>query len=142
MSAIDLDPLALLSGLLLETGQTWGEVAARAETIADECEIQLSYSIGLAAPVSVEIRTNRTEHIPVDEIAKRVRNAFDFRLGAIVRNYALRDLPATSEDGFYVKLSAYGHLGRPVTIVGSTARRQPPHGRHAYRGIRAGLRAA
>jgi S-adenosylmethionine synthetase len=81
--------------------------------LADECEIQLSYSIGLAAPVSVEIRTNRTEHIPVEEIAKRVRNAFDFRLGAIVRNYALRDLPATSEDGFYVKLSAYGHLGRP-----------------------------
>ena len=81
--------------------------------LADECEIQLSYSIGLAAPVSVEVRTNRTEHIPVEEIAKRVRNAFDFRLGAIVRNYALRDLPATSEDGFYVKLSAYGHLGRP-----------------------------
>ena len=81
--------------------------------LADECEVQLSYSIGLAAPVSVEVRTNRTEQIPVEEIAKRVRNAFDFRLGAIVRNYALRDLPATSEDGFYVKLSAYGHLGRP-----------------------------
>jgi S-adenosylmethionine synthetase len=81
--------------------------------LADECEIQLSYSIGLAAPVSVEVRTFRTEHVPVEEIAKRVRNAFDFRLGAIVRNYALRDLPATSEDGFYVKLAAYGHLGRP-----------------------------
>jgi S-adenosylmethionine synthetase len=81
--------------------------------LADECEIQLSYSIGLAAPVSVEVRTNGTEHISIEEIAKRVRNNFDFRLGAIVRNYALRDLPATSEDGFYVKLSAYGHLGRP-----------------------------
>jgi S-adenosylmethionine synthetase len=81
--------------------------------LADECEVQLSYSIGLAAPVSVEVRTNGTEHKPVEEIAKRVRAAFDFRLGAIVRNYALRDLPATSEDGFYVKLSAYGHLGRP-----------------------------
>jgi S-adenosylmethionine synthetase len=81
--------------------------------LAAECEIQLSYSIGLAAPVSVEVRTNGTEKVSVDEIAKRVRNAFDFRLGAIVRNYALRDLPATSEDGFYVKLAAYGHLGRP-----------------------------
>lgn len=81
--------------------------------LADECEIQLSYSIGLAAPVSVEVRTFRTEKVPVEEIAKRVRHAFDFRLGAIVRNYALRDLPATSEDGFFVKLAAYGHLGRP-----------------------------
>jgi S-adenosylmethionine synthetase len=81
--------------------------------LADECEIQLSYSIGLAAPVSVQVETFGTGRIDSQEISERVRRAFDFRLGAIVRNYKLRDLPATSDDGFFVKLSAYGHLGRP-----------------------------
>jgi S-adenosylmethionine synthetase len=81
--------------------------------LADECEVQLSYSIGLAAPVSVQIETFGTAKRDVSEIAKRVRKHFDFRLGAIVRDYRLRDLPAQSEDGFYVKLAAYGHLGRP-----------------------------
>jgi S-adenosylmethionine synthetase len=81
--------------------------------LADECEVQLSYSIGLAAPVSVQVETFGTAKRDVEDIAKRVRRNFDFRLGAIVRDYRLRDLPATSDDGFYVKLAAYGHLGRP-----------------------------
>jgi S-adenosylmethionine synthetase len=84
-----------------------------AAELADECEVQLSYSIGLAAPVSVHVQTFGTERIDVAEITNRVLRHFDFRLGAIVRNYALRDLPAKSEDGFFVKLAAYGHLGRP-----------------------------
>jgi S-adenosylmethionine synthetase len=81
--------------------------------LADECEVQLSYSIGLAAPVSVQVETFGTAKRDVAEIAKRVRRSFDFRLGAIVRDYRLRDLPAQSDDGFFVKLAAYGHLGRP-----------------------------
>jgi S-adenosylmethionine synthetase len=81
--------------------------------LADECEVQLSYSIGLAAPVSVQVETFGTAKRDVEEIAKRVRRSFDFRLGAIVRDYRLRDLPAQSDDGFFVKLAAYGHLGRP-----------------------------
>jgi len=84
-----------------------------AAELADECEVQLSYSIGLAAPVSVQVQTFGTERIDVEEITARVRRSFDFRLGAIVRNYSLRDLPSRSEDGFFVKLAAYGHLGRP-----------------------------
>lgn len=81
--------------------------------LADDCEVQLSYSIGVAAPVSVQVQTFGTAKIDEAEIAARIRRSFDFRLGAIVRDYALRDLPSRSEDGFFVKLSAYGHLGRP-----------------------------
>jgi len=81
--------------------------------LADECEVQLSYSIGMAAPVSVQVQTFGTERIEVSELTSRVQRAFDFRLGAIVRSYLLRDLPSRAEDGFFVKLAAYGHLGRP-----------------------------
>jgi len=81
--------------------------------LADECEVQLSYSIGAAAPVSIHLRTFGTERIDVAQIKDRVQRVFDFRLGAIVRAYSLRDLPMKSEDGFFVKLAAYGHLGRP-----------------------------
>ena len=81
--------------------------------LADECEVQLSYSIGVAAPVSVQVQTFGTERVDAAEIAARVRRSFDFRLGAIVRSFKLRDLPAKAEDGFFVKLAAYGHLGRP-----------------------------
>jgi S-adenosylmethionine synthetase len=81
--------------------------------LAEECEVQLSYSIGMAAPVSVQVETFGTERVDTGEIATRLRRSFDFRLGAIVRDYALRDLPSRSDDGFFVKLAAYGHLGRP-----------------------------
>jgi S-adenosylmethionine synthetase len=81
--------------------------------LADECEVQLSYSIGVAAPVSVQIQTFGTARLDETEIRNRVQRSFDFRLGAIVRAFKLRDLPAKAEDGFFVKLAAYGHLGRP-----------------------------
>ena len=81
--------------------------------LADECEVQLSYSIGVAEPVSVQVQTFGTAKLDQEEIAALVRRTFDFRLGAIVRDFGLRDLPAKSDDGFFVKLAAYGHLGRP-----------------------------
>jgi len=80
--------------------------------LADECEITLSYSIGIAAPVSLQVETFGTGRLDDEEIRKRVAANFDFRLGAIIRRYHLRDLPTRFKGGFYRRLAAYGHVGR------------------------------
>ncbi len=80
--------------------------------LADECEIQLSYSIGQSRPVSMHIDTHGTGRIADAEIARRVGETIDFRLAAIIRRFDLRHRPAASKQGFYAPLSAYGHVGR------------------------------
>jgi S-adenosylmethionine synthetase len=80
--------------------------------LATQCEVQLSYSIGLAEPVSVNVETYGTGRIDENEIARRIRRVFDFRLASIVRNFELRTLPSHHEDGFYRRLAVYGHVGR------------------------------
>lgn len=80
--------------------------------LAGECEVQLSYSIGLARPVSVGVRTFGTGAIPDEIIGRLVERHFDFRLAAIVRQFNLRRLPSQLKGGFYRKLAAYGHMGR------------------------------
>ncbi|HET6515044.1 MAG TPA: methionine adenosyltransferase [Thermodesulfovibrionales bacterium] len=80
--------------------------------LADECEIQLSYSIGLPRPVSIQTETFGTGKIPDDAIAALVERHFDFRLASILRQFSLRSLPSIVKGGFYRKLSAYGHVGR------------------------------
>jgi len=73
--------------------------------LADKCEIQLAYAIGVANPVSILIDTFGTEKIPVDEIQNRVKKVFDLRPAAIIENLGLRN-------PIYKKTSAYGHFGR------------------------------
>lgn len=80
--------------------------------LAAECEVQLSYSIGLSRPVSVQVETFGTGVIPDEEIASRLSRHFDFRLAGILRQFNLRYLPATVRGGFYRKLASYGHVGR------------------------------
>jgi S-adenosylmethionine synthetase len=80
--------------------------------LADECEIQLSYSIGLASPVSIQVETFGTGKVPDGVIADLVEENFDFRLAGIIRQFSLRRLPAAIKGGFYRKLAAYGHVGR------------------------------
>ena len=80
--------------------------------LAGECEVQLSYSIGLARPVSIQVETFGTGTIPDDKIGSLVERHFDFRLASIMRQFNLRFLPSTIKGGFYRKLSAYGHVGR------------------------------
>lgn len=81
--------------------------------LADECELQLSYSIGLPQPVSVRVRTFGTGRISNVEIGKRIEANFDFRLGAIVRAFELRWLPLERQQDFYRRLASYGQVGRP-----------------------------
>ena len=73
--------------------------------LAERCEIQLAYAIGVAHPMSVMLETFGTETVPVARIEKAVSEVFDLRPGAIIRDLDLRR-------PIYSKTSAYGHFGR------------------------------
>ena len=73
--------------------------------LAEKCEVQIAYSIGVAQPVSLMIDTSRTSKIPPDQIAKIIREHFDLRPRAII-NYLDLLKP------IYKKTSCYGHFGR------------------------------
>ncbi|MDD5033152.1 MAG: methionine adenosyltransferase [Methylococcaceae bacterium] len=78
--------------------------------LAEECEVQLSYSIGRAAPVSIQVQSFGTGTVSDEELKKRVEAHFDFRVGAIIRDFNLRHLPTEYSDGFYGKLPDHGHF--------------------------------
>ncbi|MEN8167475.1 MAG: methionine adenosyltransferase [Pseudomonadota bacterium] len=80
--------------------------------LARECEVQLSYSIGSAAPVSLRVRTFGSGEVDDRKLTERVGEIFDFRLGGIVRDFRLQRLSAERAEGFYRKLAVYGHMGR------------------------------
>ena len=82
-----------------------------AAELARDCEVQLSYSIGCADPVSIRVRSFGSSELDDKIIADRLREVIDFRPGAIVRDLHLRKLSSQS-GGFYRKLAAYGHMGR------------------------------
>jgi S-adenosylmethionine synthetase len=73
--------------------------------IADECEVQLAYAIGVAEPVSVMVETFGTGLFNEEKIAGLIREYFDMRPAAIIRRLRL-DRPQ------YRHLAAYGHMGR------------------------------
>ncbi len=73
--------------------------------LADRCEVQVSYAIGVARPTSLAIETFGTEHIPEEDILALIRKHFDLRPAAIVRDLdLLRPI--------YKRTAAYGHFGR------------------------------
>jgi S-adenosylmethionine synthetase len=75
--------------------------------LADKCEVQLAYAIGVAEPVSVLIDTFGTNTIPEDEISKRVRANFKLTPRGIVEG-----LDLLGKDRKYQETAAYGHFGR------------------------------
>ncbi len=80
--------------------------------LADKCELELGYAIGVAQPVSIMVDTFGTGKISDDEITKLVEKNFDLRPVAIINQFDMRNLPAKNGGKFYQKLAAYGHLGR------------------------------
>ncbi len=80
--------------------------------LADKCEVELAYAIGVAEPVSIYVETFGTGKISNEEIIKLIRLNFDLRPGAIIQYFDLRNLPAKNGGKFYQKLAAYGHMGR------------------------------
>lgn len=79
--------------------------------LAKECEVQLSYTVGSARPISLHVRSHGTGTVDDSELAARLDRVIDFRLGAIVRDLRLQKLPSEIE-GFYKKLAVYGQIGR------------------------------
>ncbi len=74
--------------------------------LADECEIQLAYAIGVAQPLSVYVETFGTGKISDEAIEALVAENFDLRPGSIIKNLDLRK-------PLYRQVAAYGHFGRP-----------------------------
>ncbi len=85
--------------------------------LADKCEIELAYAIGVAEPISVFVDTFGTGKISDDEISEIVQENFELSPMAIIRQFDLRNLPAKNGGKFYQKLAAYGHMGRTDLIV-------------------------
>ena len=80
--------------------------------LAEKCEIELAYAIGVAEPISIMVDTFGTGKISDDEISELVSKNFDLRPAAIIKNFDLRNLPAKNGGKFYQLLAAYGHMGR------------------------------
>ncbi len=83
-----------------------------ASGLAEKCEIELAYAIGVAEPISVFVDTFGTGKLSDDEISDIVKENFDLSPMAIIKHFDLRNLPAKNGGKFYQKLAAYGHMGR------------------------------
>jgi S-adenosylmethionine synthetase len=81
--------------------------------LADKCEIQIGYAIGVARPMSINVNTWGTGKLSDSELAELVETHFDLRPAAIIQNFDLQGLPAKNQGRFYHNVAAYGHLGRP-----------------------------
>ena len=75
--------------------------------VADRCEVQVAYAIGMAHPVSILVETFGTETIAVEKIEAAVKATFDLRPAAIVRDLNLKR-------PIYLQTAAYGHFGREL----------------------------
>ena len=73
---------------------------------AEKCEVQVAYAIGMSQPISILVETFGTNTVSEESIEKAVRDVFDLRPGAIVRDLDLKR-------PIYAKTAAYGHFGRP-----------------------------
>ena len=73
--------------------------------LADRVEVQISYAIGMAKPISISVETFGTNTVPDDAIVRLVDEHFDLRPGAIIRDLDLRR-------PIYTPTAAYGHFGR------------------------------
>lgn len=83
-----------------------------ASGLAEKCEIELAYAIGVAEPISVFVDTFGTGKLSDDEISDIVKENFNLSPMAIIKQFDLRNLPAKNGGKFYQKLAAYGHMGR------------------------------
>ena len=80
--------------------------------LADKCEVQVSYAIGVARPVSIMVETFGTAKVDEEILLELVRQHFDLRPAGIIQTFNLRRLPGERGDRFYQDIAAYGHFGR------------------------------
>jgi len=80
--------------------------------LAEKCELQLGYAIGVARPVSVFVETFGTGKVGDDILLDLVTKHFELRPAGIIQSLNLRQLPAERSGRFYQDVAAYGHFGR------------------------------
>ncbi len=80
--------------------------------LASKCEVQLSYAIGVAQPVSILIETFGTATVSEEKLLPLVKANFDLRPAGIIQMFDLKHLPAQRNGRFYQDVAAYGHFGR------------------------------
>jgi S-adenosylmethionine synthetase len=83
----------------------WAAKNVVAAGLAERCEIQVAYAIGVAHPLSINVETFGTGRIPDEEISRLIKENFDLRPGAIIRDLGLRR-------PIFRQTAAYGHFGR------------------------------
>jgi S-adenosylmethionine synthetase len=83
----------------------WAAKNVVAAGLAERCEIQVAYAIGVAHPLSVNVETFGTGRVPNQKIAELIEEHFDLRPGAIIRDLGLRR-------PIFRQVAAYGHFGR------------------------------
>lgn len=81
--------------------------------LAEKCEVQLSYAIGVARPVSMMIETFGTSTVDDGRLLEVVKEHFELRPAGIIAAFGLQNLPGERGGRFYQDVAAYGHFGRP-----------------------------
>ena len=79
---------------------------------AERVEVQLSYAIGVAKPISILVETFGSSKYSNNDLTELVSNYFDLRPGAIIKQFNLKELPQERGGRFYRDTAAYGHFGR------------------------------
>ncbi|NJR68800.1 MAG: methionine adenosyltransferase [Synechococcales cyanobacterium CRU_2_2] len=80
--------------------------------LADKCEVQLSYAIGVAHPTSIFVETFGTGKVSDEALLEAVQKTFELRPAGIIQTFRLRNLPAERNGRFFQDTAAYGHFGR------------------------------
>lgn len=80
--------------------------------LADKCEVQVSYAIGVARPVSVMLETFGTGKVDEEALLAVVNQLFELRPAGIIQAFNLRGLPSERGGRFFQDVAAYGHFGR------------------------------
>jgi S-adenosylmethionine synthetase len=80
--------------------------------LAEKCEVQLSYAIGVARPTSIYVDTFGTGTVDDEILLELVKQHFELRPAGIIHTFNLRNLPSERGGRFYQDIAAYGHLGR------------------------------
>ena len=80
--------------------------------LAKKAEVQLSYAIGVANPISIMVDTFGTSDIPQNILIDIVKENFDLRPASILEKFDLKNLPKKMGGDFFIKTAAYGHFGR------------------------------
>ena len=80
--------------------------------LAKKAEVQLSYAIGVANPISIMVETFGTSNFSQNDLIEIIKTNFDLRPASILEEFDLKNLPKRMGGDFFVKTASYGHFGR------------------------------